>query len=397
MKYHSIRALSALLLCMSAAGHAAQVCDIDGQVVGPNSRNDLAGKTGVMRCRDGEGGPLLRERELQNGKFAGVTRDYKAGVLHREYSLDDSGRREGRNREFAATSGGNNPVLLDETYRDGSAVGIGRNWFASGQLKRVQFNADKGYTVAYATFTADGKLKELLCSDRVRLAPHADDARWCGHSGNAPAAITLYSDAGKVSGSVTYEKGELRKREQLGDNGKPLEQMESTREGGIERHFSEQGIKRREVQWVNQVSDGRAERITILERDYHETGPLEYEQRWTPTARDRQLTLEQRWYLNGQPRAKREFLSVEGKPGLRDTQYHDNGQVASEGVYKIEGRYDQLAVGIHKGYDANGRLRLERHYDAGGRLSRERELSEVGAVIRDEALFADGSRKAFSR
>lgn len=32
-----------------------------------------------------------------------------------------------------------------------------------------------------------------------------------------------------------------------------------------------------------------------------------------------------------------------------------------------------------------------------GRLTRERELDEAGRVTRDDAVFEDGSRKAFSR
>ena len=121
------------------------------------------------------------------------------------------------------------------------------------------------------------------------------------------------------------------------------------------------------------------------------------ERRWAPTERGAELQVEQRWYLNGQPREKVEFISLEGRAGQRETRYHDNGQLSFEGVFVRDGRSGQQAVGVHKSYDASGRLRAERHYDARGRVARERELDEAGAVKRDDELFEDGSRKAYSR
>lgn len=91
-----------------------------------------------------------------------------------------------------------------------------------------------------------------------------------------------------------------------------------------------------------------------------------------PTERGSELQLEQHWYLNGQP-------------ARRETRFHDNGRVSLEAVSIVKGRYDTQATGTHKGFDDQGRLRIERIHDARGR------------VVRDEALFEDGSRKAFAR
>ena len=108
-------------------------------------------------------------------------------------------------------------------------------------------------------------------------------------------------------------------------------------------------------------------------------------------------SLQQRWYLNGQPREKIETITVDGSAGQRETRYHDNGQMMSAGDYIRGERGGRIATGAHKSFDANGKLRIERHFDARGRVNREREWDEAGRVTRDEALFEDGSRKVFAR
>jgi antitoxin component YwqK of YwqJK toxin-antitoxin module len=388
---------SALLLCATASSHAVQVCEMNGQWVNPANGNTTAGKTGLMRCRDGDGGPVVREQEIQNGVFMGIVRYYKVGVLEREYSVNEKGNRDGRSREFAAKAGATNPLLREETSRNGTTVGIARTWYESGQLKRVSFNTDAGQTEAVAEFSADGKLSELRCAGRAQLAPHADDAAWCGHGNSAPVSVNLYGSGGQIRSTLTHERGALRKSETLWNNGKPQRQIENNAQGGSERAFSEAGVIRKEVQWLNVANDGRTNRITVLEREHHENGTLVFERRLKPAERAAQVESEQRWYLNGQPREKREFTRAEGKITQRETQYHDNGKPSFEGVYLLEGRFGRQALGIHKSYDAEGRLRSERHYDARGRVTRERELDEAGAVKRDDEVFEDGSRKAYSR
>ena len=395
----SLRAAAVLgvaLALISASSYAQRVCEINGQSVNPDNGHTTAGKTVLMKCRNGEGGPLVREQEIQNGVFMGIVRYYKEGALEREYSVNEKGNRDGRSREFAATAGSNNPVLREETLRNSTTVGIARTWYASGQLKRVTFHNDEGRGEASAEFTADGKLTELRCAGRAQLAPHANDAQWCGHGGNA-APVTLYAANGQTRGTVMHERGELRKSELLWPNGKARQQIEATAKGGTDRQFSQEGGKHRETEWIVQGSGDASRRITVVNREFHDSGAPVRERRWTPAERGTDLQLEQRWYLNGQPRDKQEFITVEGRPGQRDTRYHDNGQMSFEGVYVREGRSGQQAVGVHKSYDANGRLRSERHYDAKGRVARERLLDEAGAVTRDDELFEDGSRKAYSR
>jgi antitoxin component YwqK of YwqJK toxin-antitoxin module len=379
--------LPLLALCaLPSLTHAIQVCDLDGQSVNPNNGHTTAGKSGLMRCREGEGGPVQREQELKNGVFMGVERYFKDGVLQREFSVNERGNKDGRSREFSGSQ-----LVSEETYLNGSTVGLARRWYPNGQLRRLSFHGDRERELAVAEFTPDGKLRELRCADQPRLAPDADDATWCGHR-TGTGSVTLHADDGRPRGSLLHERGERRKAELLWANGKPREQSETTAGGGVERSFNEAGVKRRERQWVVQGS----QRLTTLEREYHDSGSLVRERQWKPGDRGSELALEQRWYLNGQLKEKQEYLSVDGQAARRETNYHDNGRVSSEGLWLVAGRYEHQASGVHKSYDDEGRLRLERHHDARGRLTRERELDESGQVKRDDALFEDGSRKAFS-
>ena len=89
------RALVLLSLCTVTPSYAVQVCEIGGQSVNPSNGSTTQGKTGLMRCREADGGPVVREQELKNGVFMGIVRYFKEGVLEREYSVNEKGNREG--------------------------------------------------------------------------------------------------------------------------------------------------------------------------------------------------------------------------------------------------------------------------------------------------------------
>lgn len=363
-------------------------CDIGGQSVNPNNGHTTAGKTGLMRCRDRESGRLVREEEIKDGKFIGLVRFYDdKGELRREHSRNERGNRDGVAREFNGKQ-----LVLEENMRNGRNVGLSRRWDAKGTLQRVTFYGDDGREQAYAEFSSQGKLRQLRCAPQPQLAPFADDAAWCGHQRGA-GTVTLHAEDGRVTGSLVHERGERRRSEYLHANGKPSEQVEITAEGGTERSFSESGVKRRERQWV--MRDNR--RITTLEREYHESGTLTRERQWQPGDRGSELVLEQQWYLNGQLRDKQAYERHGNELLRQDTRYHDNGRVMFEGRWLLASRYDERPRGVHKSFDPDGKLRLERHYDERGRIQRERELDENGKVERDDAVFEDGSRKAFTK
>jgi len=392
-----MKRLMILMLALPLASHAVQVCDLAGEHVNPANGHTTAGKTGLMRCREGEGGPLQREQELKDGKFVGVVRFYKNGVLERDYSVNERGNREGLSREYAATPGAKNPLLHEETQRNSRTVGLSRSWYPSGTLRRTAFHGDDGHEQAMAEFNEGGQLAELRCGSTALLAPAADDAAWCGHRGG-PSTVSLYGSKGELKGRRVYERGEMRKRESLWDGGRPREVVESDAKGGIERQFAADGTKRRELQWSwLGGNEGSKRRVTTLEQEFHDSGTLVRERRWAVGERGGQLASEKRWYLNGQPRDASEYRSEGGRSLRSDMQFHDNGKPAFEGLWVLEGRYDRQASGVHRSFDDAGRLRMERHHDERGRVTRERELDEAGRVTRDDALFEDGSRKAFSR
>lgn len=344
MSLWTTRIAAGLLACGAVSGHAAQVCELNGQSVNPANVDTTAGKSGVMRCREAEGGPVVREEELREGRF----------------------------------------------------MGIARTWYPSGQLKRVVFRNDNGREEAVAEFTTEGKLVELRCAPRAQLVPHADDARWCGHSG-APEAVALYGTSGAAASSVTYERGVLRARETLWPNGKPREQITITGQTHIERTFAEDGVKRREIESIRTPSDGtsRPRGFTTRDSEYHESGKLVRERRWAPDTRF--LVVEAQWYLNGQPREKIERVTAEGTTVMRETRFHDNGKPAFEGDYRIVTREPRLPTGVHKRFDVAGHLLAETYHDTRGRITREREFDAQGKVVRDDNVFEDGSRKANSR
>ena len=394
--HSTLRITALLLLALPASVHAVQVCDVDGQHVNPANGNTTAGKTGLMRCRDGADGRLMREQELRGGVFIGVVRHYRDGFLQREHQVNERGNRDGLAREFAATTTPNQ-LLLEETLRDGTAVGLARAWHPNGRLRRVSFSDDAGREVALARYTPQGQLGELRCGPRSVLKPDVADDALCGHAADKPVTVALYADDGTLRSRLTHERGERRRNELLWDNGQLREQQEMGPAGGSERSFSADGVKRREQRWVA-VGDGtRSRRVTTLDQEFHESGKLVRERRWRVTERGSELELEQTWYLNGQAKARLEYLSSESQPARRDTAFHDNGKMAAEGLWLLKGRYDTVASGIHKQFDEAGRLRRERHHDGRGRVNRERDLDEAGAVTRDEEVFEDGSRKALGR
>ncbi len=155
-------ALLSLCLLAPAWAHAVQDCELNGESVNPNHGGTTAGKTGIMRCKDRDSGQLVREQELQGGKFMGLVRYYKDGKLQRDYSVNERGNQHGRAREFAP--GGQ--VLRDSTYDNGSQMGLARSFHANGQLQRIVFYGPReGGSIeqAYAEFNESGQLQALRC------------------------------------------------------------------------------------------------------------------------------------------------------------------------------------------------------------------------------------------
>lgn len=365
------------------AAQALENCDVNGQPVNPSNGFTTQDKTGIMRCRDRDTGVLLREQELRAGKFVGLDRSYRDGKLARERQVNDKGNTDGRAREFAP----NGQVLADANYENGERVGLGRTFHPDGALRRASVYAKANDERAVAEFNPRGQLRELRCGAQPLLAPAVDDATLCGFNG--PSKLEFFRDDGALQARATYEAGKRVRYESLYDNGTVNQQQEQTSSSRVDRSFSREGVKRREVLWALSGTVARMER----EQEFSSTGTLVSEKRWNQGA----LASEQVFYLNGQPRSKSTY-AVEGNlRSVETTGFHDNGQPASSGRFLMPGRGPQLATGIHKRFDASGVLRAETAYDDQGRPTRERTWDEAGKPLRDDAVFEDGSRKAFAR
>lgn len=97
------------------------------------------------------------------------------------------------------------------------------------------------------------------------------------------------------------------------------------------------------------------------------------------------------WYLNGQVKETRVDQSQRepgGLPGKYVERFSDQGTLQSAGVFQGQFR----PVGIHREYDASGKLKREVTYDARGKRLSERGYDASGAVIRSERFLPDGSR-----
>jgi antitoxin component YwqK of YwqJK toxin-antitoxin module len=403
-------ALATVAMLFCAPVFAIQTCELNGQPINPSNGADTAGKTGLMRCKEADTGVVVREQELQNGKTIGISRYFnKAGQLEREFSVNERGNREGLSRQWdSAEPGGKRVLVREETQRNGKTVGLVRSWYPNGERRRLTFYGEEDRELASVEFTTGDKVYDLRCTTQPVFGRDFDDKTACGHAG-VVSSVTLYNGKGEATGRLAFERGERRRTESLWDNGRVHELREVLPSGVVERVFAEDGTKLREQQWTTlPATDGapgnaRPRNVKVLDQEFHASGKLVHETRWR--ANDRmgaELVSESRWYLNGQPRERTEFIETAASRTRRETAYHDNGKLASEGSWLLDtgnARSDRAgrATGVHKRFDEEGRVRSERVYDDRGRISREREFDERGTLTRDDEVFEDGSRKSMGR
>lgn len=377
-------ALALAVLLAAGPARALESCEVNGQPVNPANGNTTADKTGIMRCKDRDTGVVQREQELRAGRFMGIERRYTDGKLSRERSVNEKGNSDGRAREF----GPDGTVLADAVYENGEVVGISRRFHPNGQLKRAAFNGKGNDERATAEFTPRGQLRELRCGVQPLLAPAVDDAKLCGFSGG-PSKLEFFRDDGALTGRASYDAGRRVKLEQLYDNGAVSQSQETSGNQRVDRSFTREGQKKRDTLWTLSGT------MAVMDRDqeYAASGSLLRERKWTRG----ELVSDEQFYLNGQPRQRNVYTLDGNLRSLDSTTFHDNGQPSSSGRYLVPGRSSQIALGSHKRFDSTGRLRGQTDYDEQGKPTREREWDEAGKPLRDDAVFEDGSRKAFAK
>jgi antitoxin component YwqK of YwqJK toxin-antitoxin module len=208
--------------------------------------------------------------------------------------------------------------------------------------------------------------------------------------------VELFSESGTVRSRSVWLAGARVKEVGFHENGKTSYEEETSGDKRVERNFSSEGSKRKEVQW--RIAKDK-QRLREREQEFHESGALVTERVWAPSEAERESRLqsEATFYLNGQPRSKTVY-TLEGKEEVSEAKsFHDNGQLASQGKYISEGRYNSRAVGTHQAFNTKGKLVAENIYDNKGRITRERAWDEAGKLERDEEVFEDGSRKAYAK
>lgn len=378
--------LAALLPLLGAtAAHAQLDCEFNGRGVNINNGASLAGKTGLLRCKDRESGELQREEQVQNGVSMGLVRIYEKGKLAKEHTLNAKGNMQGRAREFSPTG----RVLRDATYDDGQERGLVRSYYPGGQLRRAMFYPEGRGDRASVEFTERGQMSALRCTDTPVLAPVVDDAKLCGFTGG-PSQVELFDTRGTLRSRLSYLAGKRVRTQNFYDNGKTalLDEINGTQR--TEQSYSSEGIKRREIVYL------LVERTSIRQREqaFSEKGTLVRDQRWNSAG---EPVIDDSYYLNGQPSSKAAYSGSGDARTVEVTEFHDNGQRAAQGRYQIVGRGRQVPIGTHQRFSEKGTPVAESSFDAKGRVTRERTWDENGELQRDDEVFEDGSRKAFTR
>jgi len=364
-------------LCFFAAGvaHAALDCEFNGRSINLSDAGSIAGKTGLLRCKDRETGELQREQQVQNGVFTGLARFYEKGKLAKEQTLNAKGNIHGLAREFAP----NGQVLREAVYDDGRERGLVRTFYPSGQLRRVTFYPDVGTDRAFVEFTERGKMAALRCGEKPMLAPVADDAALCGFTGG-PSQVELFDERGILRSRLSYLAGKRVRSQNFYDNGKPSVQDEIVGTQRTERQFSSEGVKRRETVW--RVLDRGA--VRQREQEFSEKGALVREQRWNPAG---EPISDDSYYLNGQLRSKAVYRASGDSRTVEITEFYDSGQRAAFGRFLVVGRGRQVPIGKHQRFSEKGTLLAESIFDAKGRVTRERSWDENGVLERDDQVF----------
>lgn len=376
------RAAAVIALLACTAAYAVQDCTLAGESVNPANGNTTAGKSGLMRCVDQGSGLLVREQELQSGRFMGIERFYEKGKLRSELTINEKGNRHGRVREY----GPDGQLLADSTYDNGSETGLVRRFHPNGQPRRFAWIEPGAGEKAVAEFNDRGQLVDLRCGERPMLAPAFDDARACGYEA-APSRLELFNGRGVLVARASYAQGLRVRFEQVDDKGKLRLREEASPTRRFEQQFDAAGTKRRERERLYEGRQVASDR----QLEFSEEGTLVRERRWTGG----RLMLDASFYLNGQPKNRTEYGKAPDGNGIDETDYRDDGKVAAVRHW-VQGRNRQPA-GTHQTFNEAGRLIAETVYDDAGNTTRERAWDDTGKLLRDDAVFADGSRKATAK
>lgn len=379
------------MLLASGSAMAVDICEFNGKLI--RSQSDYAGQSGNLVCKDSITNILISSNEIKNGVRNGLAKEYKGGILTREYSLNANGAYHGVFKEYIIQS---EALILQKEiqYVNGAPNGVSKSYSVSGELKRIGYSVEGAKELAFAEFTENGKLAELACTDVPVFGSVIDDATWCGHKGS-PVSVTFYEEDDFPKSKVVFEKGSRRQVTKLQENGTPISEETVTAKGGVDRFFLKNGKKKREIEWVYQgVKGNNTQRVNILDRQYSDEGVLISEQKWKPVERGTLPVSVATWYKSGLPKMKSDFVQRGAPPELvrREVIFHENGSIAGEGMWGTNGTQDTTPRNTKKRFNEAGSLIVEHTYNERGELIRERDYRDDGSVIRDNEITSDGRK-----
>lgn len=377
-------------LAASGSALAADQCSVNGQAVNLQDAASLAGKTGLVVCKNGS--QKTEERELKNGKPLGKVRQYQDGKLHLDYSVDDKGEKHGPFKRLAA----NGKPLLEETYEHGKPVGIRREWSQSGQPVRISFRGENNDTFAADIhYNSKKQLAHLRCASKPLLAPHANDAALCGFQGK-PSKVSLYTEEGVIKGGLVLANGVVQQSDTYDPDGK-LEVRETFANG--KRHeiiYFSNGNKKSDIMWL--YTDHGQPQAFERKTEFYESGKTLREQVYSfvkTLERSRNLLVSDTSYFpNGKLKEQNQYSYTETRETRDSQHFFENGKLAKRTKFMKENAVIEFPIGTHQVFSETGQLLKETEYDDAGKAKRERAWDAAGKLTGDDELQADGSRKS---
>ena len=390
-----IRSFSFLVcVALSAAiapAYGQMTCELGGKEVNTANGADTAGKTGMLRCK--EGGKIVREEEYKNGSHVGY-----------EMMIDFEGKKTVRNVTEKHNSIGvlkvYNPkgvLVREENYGPGKQPGwsdqqgVTRHFTDEGKLEYIAW-FEHGDRMFEAEYLKNGKVARLSCGKRSYFD---GDRELCGFAGK-PSKVQLFASSGEVYETRQYRNGKLQENAELDERGRVLKKEEYSGDAKKKTEFFPNGKIKIEAGYHDQVLQGD-------EKEYHSSGKLVRLTRWDGG----KMVTEDTYYLNGQPKTKASRKKLKDKWCVARQEFWDDGKVRDEGIYEEktedyswQGLYAhrwayESPIGEHRLYFENGRPALIERYGEKGELAGTRQaFSEATGKLALEEKYENGTRKS---
>ena len=173
---------------------------------------------------------MVREQELQQGKFMGVVRYYKDGALEREYRVNERGNRDGVAREWArAEAGGKSVLVREETLRDGATSASPAAGTRPASCAGSSFYGDGEREQASAEFTAARPARRAALRAPSRPSAATSTTARPAASPAVASNVTLYSGKGVAKGAglaTSAASGERARRSGKAARSRELSEVE---------------------------------------------------------------------------------------------------------------------------------------------------------------------------